>query len=218
MTGQEAFQGVTEFRSTQCHFKFVLILKLSFGSSVFQDTTQLSPLTGCAVKTLSWTRWPGGRVCIIYLHPLSPSQINRATDISLKNKANGSITWKTNYTCVSMRLSLSKHTQTRISLFTFHTSSLPKINHRSQLMSLIMASCDCPFIIPLIISIIIIIISSLQFITPCPKEDGIMFRIAIFFFLFCFFSYFPADGKVHKPILQSRHYPKKTGRVLRCFM
>lgn len=145
-----------------------------------------------------------------------------ATDISLKNKANGSITWKTNYTCVSMRLSLSKHTQTWISLFTLHTSSLPKINHRSQLMSLIMASCDCPFIIPLIISIIIIIISSLQFITPCPKEDGIMFRIAIFFFIlwgfFCFFSYLPADGKVRRPILQSRHHPKKTCRVLRCFM
>lgn len=68
--------------------------------------------------------------------------------------------------------------------------SLEKINHRSQLMSPIMASCDCPFIIPLIISIIIIIISSLQFITPCPKEDGIMFQIWFFFLICGFFQGF----------------------------
>lgn len=66
--------------------------------------------------------------------------------------------------------------------------ALQKINHRSQLMSPIMASCDCPFIIPLIITIIIIIISSLQFVTPCPKEDGIMFQI-VFLLLFFFVSF-----------------------------
>lgn len=100
------------------------------------------------------------------------------------------ITWKANCTSVFIRpslTSLSKHIRTHpllMSHFTF--PSLQKINHRSQLMSPIMASCDCPFIIPLIISIIIIIISLLQFITLCPKEDSIMFWIAFFFVLFFF--------------------------------
>lgn len=52
--------------------------------------------------------------------------------------------------------------------------ALQQINHRSQLMSPVTAPCDCPVIIPLIMTIIIIIISLLQFITPDPKEDGIM--------------------------------------------
>lgn len=80
-----------------------------------------------------------------------------------------------------------------------------------------MASCDCPFIIPLIISIIIIIISPLQFITPCPKEDGIMFRIWFYFFLFVgffvSFFYLPADGQVHRPLVQLRLQPKKKKQV-----
>lgn len=45
-----------------------------------------------------------------------------------------------------------------------------KINHRSQLMSPVSTPSDCLVIIPLIMTIIIIIISLLQFITPALKK------------------------------------------------
>ena len=107
-------------------------------------------------------------------------------------------------------ISLSKHVWTHrllMSRFKSHTSASQKINHRLRLMPPIMASCDCPFIIPLIIAIIIIIISLLQFITLCLKEDSIMFwkGVVVFFFfvlLLFVFSNFAANGNVHKPRLQ----------------
>lgn len=99
-----------------------------------------------------------------------------------------------------------------MSCFMFTLPALQKINHRLQLMSPIMASWDCPFIIPLIISIIIIIISLLQFITLCSKEDSIMFREDFFlfvcFFFFIFF-YFAVQGKVHTLLLQLHLQSKK---------
>ena len=58
-----------------------------------------------------------------------------------------------------------------------------QINHRSRLMSPVTPPCDCPVIIPLIMTIIIIIISLLQFITPDPNEDGIMVQVAVIPFI-----------------------------------
>lgn len=122
-----------------------------------------------------------------------------------------------NYTCVFMKpslISFSKHIRTHPLLAlrsTFPASQ--KIKHWSQLMSPIMASCDCPFIISLIISVIIIIISLLQSITLCSKEDSIIFWKAFLFVFgggfFWFSSHLTADGKVHRPLLQLHLQSKK---------
>lgn len=47
----------------------------------------------------------------------------------------------------------------------------------------VMALCDCPVIIALIMTIIIIIISLLHFITPEPKQDPIMAKVAVIPFI-----------------------------------
>lgn len=82
-----------------------------------------------------------------------------------------------NHFCIFAKLSSANPCGTELSASAVNACSiltLPQINLRLQLMSPITASCDFPFIIPLIITIIIIIISLLQFITRGLNGDGLM--------------------------------------------
>lgn len=145
-----------------------------------------------------------------------------ATDISLKIKGNGSIRWKTNYTCVSMRLSLSKHNRTRICLFTPH---FQPSKDQSQITVNVphYGILWLPFHYPTnyLYHHYYHFFITVHYSMPKRRWYNVPNRNSLFYFLGGFFVSFLISLQMSKFVSQFCNHGitlKKPGRVLRCFI